>query len=86
MNGKIVRFGRMSVLLNIFGTITSGLLFPVLTAIFYPQPEWQGADLFISSFHPLQTATFFCGIFLVTGSLLTFSTLYLVAGNDKKQL
>ncbi len=85
MKSNLVHFGKMSVWINILGIITSGLLFPVLTAIFHPQPEWQGAERFIGSFHPLQTATFFCGFFLVTGSLLTFSTLYLMSGNDKKQ-
>ncbi len=84
MNSKLARFGRNAVYLNIFGIIFSGLVFPVLTAIFYPQPLWQSPDLFIESFHPLQTATFFCGYFLVIGSLLTFLVLYLTSNETKK--
>jgi len=49
-----------------------------------PQPTWKNAELFMDSFNPLQTATFFCGFFLVIGSLLTFITLYLIANQEKK--
>jgi hypothetical protein len=49
-----------------------------------PQPEWRGAELFIRSFNPLQMATFFCGFFLVIGSLLTFITLYITAREERK--
>jgi hypothetical protein len=78
------QFGITATYVNIFGIIFSGLVFPVLTMIFCPQPEWQGAALFVKSFHPLQTATFFCGYFLVIGSLLTFIVLYLTARIEKK--
>lgn len=84
MNAKPGRFGRNAVYLNIFGIISSGLVFPVVTAIFHPQPVWQNSALFTESFHPLQTATFFCGYFLVIGSLLTFLALYLTSKKSKK--
>jgi hypothetical protein len=80
------RFGIIAIYLNMFGIIFSGLVFPVLTMILCPQPVWQGADLFVKSFHPFQTATFFCGYFLVIGSLLTFIVLYLTASLEKKVL
>jgi len=81
---QTLTFGIIAIYLNIFGIIFSGLVFPVLTMILCPQPVWQGADLFVKSFHPLQTATFFCGYFLVIGSLLTFIVLYLTARIEKK--
>lgn len=84
MNSKLVRFGRNAVYLNIFGILFSGLIFPVITAIFYPQPVWQSPELFIQSFHRLQTATFFCGYFLVIGLLLTFVALYFTTRKTKK--
>jgi hypothetical protein len=59
-------------------------VFPVLSTLFFPQPQWQGHELFIKSFHPIQTATFFCGFFLVIGSLLTFVVLYKTAPDEKK--
>lgn len=84
MDSKLIPFGKSAVYLNIFGIIFSGLVFPVITAIFFPQPLWQSPELFIESFHPLQTATFFCGYFLVIGSLLTFIVLYLTSVESKK--
>ncbi len=76
------KFGVIAVYLNMFGILFSGLVFPVLSMIFTPQPPWQDAALFVKSFHPLQTATFFCGYFLVIGSLLTFIVLYLTADSE----
>ncbi len=83
-NKKLIRFGLWAVYLNIFGIIFSGLVFPVISTIFFPQPQWQGPELVIHSFHPIQTATFFCGFFLVIGSLMTFAVLYKIAPENKK--
>lgn len=83
-NQQITSFGRKAVYLNMFGIVFSGLVFPVISTLFYPQPVWKNADLFINSFHPVQTATFFCGFFLVIGSLMTFISLYMLAGREKK--
>jgi len=77
-------YGRNAVIINMFGIVFSGLVFPLLAMIFTPQPPWQDAALFASSYHPLQTLTFFCGFFLVIGSLLTFAVLYLTAPANKK--
>ena len=79
-----LKFGRTAIYLNMFGIIFSGLVFPVLSMLYTPQPKWQDAALFVRSFHPLQTATFFCGYFLVIGSLLTFIALYVTAKAEKK--
>lgn len=79
MNEQYLKFGRVAVITNMFGIVFSGLVFPVLSLIFTPQPPWRDAALFVESFHPLQTATFFCGYFLVIGSLLTFIVLYKTA-------
>lgn len=84
MDSKLIQFGRNAVYINILGILFSGLIFPVITAIFFPQPVWQNPELFIEHFHPLQTATFFCGYFLVIGSLLTFVALYLTSPETKK--
>jgi hypothetical protein len=81
---EYLRFGKAAIYLNMFGIIFSGLVFPVLVLIFTPQPKWQDAALFVKSFHPLQTATFFCGYFLVIGSLLTFIFLYAASKEEKK--
>lgn len=77
-------FGMSAIYLNLFGIIFSGLVFPVLTMLICPQPPWQDAGLFVKSFNPLQTATFFCGYFLVIGSLLTFIVLYITSRAEKK--
>lgn len=79
-NQKILQFGTIAVYVNMAGILLSGLVFPILSLIFRPQPTWQGAELFIKSFSSLQTMTFFFGYFLVIGSLLTFVSLYLLSG------
>ena len=84
MNEQYLKFGRIAVIINMFGIVFSGLVFPVLSLIFTPQPPWRDAALFVESFHPLQTATFFCGYFLVIGSLLTFIVLYKTAPENRK--
>ncbi|MDP2235635.1 MAG: hypothetical protein Q8J88_04290 [Bacteroidales bacterium] len=81
---SVLKFGKFAVYINLMGVILSGLVFPVISSIFYPQPQWQSADLFIQSYHPIQTATFFCGYFLVIGSLLTFVALYFLASKSKQ--
>ena len=80
----ILKFGKIAIYLNIFGIVFSGLVFPIISLQYYPQPPWENAALFVESFHPIQTATFFCGYFLVIGSLLTFIVLYLTAEKNKK--
>jgi hypothetical protein len=84
MNEQYLKFGRVAVITNMFGIVFSGLVFPVLSLILTPQPPWRDAALFVESFHPLQTATFFCGYFLVIGSLLTFIVLYKTAPESRK--
>ncbi|HCE56529.1 MAG TPA: hypothetical protein DER09_01730 [Prolixibacteraceae bacterium] len=84
MNEQYLKFGRIAVIINMIGIVFSGLVFPVLSMIFTPQLPWRDAAMFVESFHPLQTATFFCGYFLVIGSLLTFIALYKTATEDKK--
>ena len=81
---QAIRFGRFAVYMNISGVIFSGLVFPLLALWLHPQPAWRGAALFAESFHPLQTATFFLGFFLVIGSLLTFISLYFLSSSEKK--
>jgi hypothetical protein len=81
---QAIRFGRFAVYMNISGVVFSGLVFPLLTLWLHPQPAWRDAALFAESFHPLQTATFFLGFFLVIGSLLTFVSLYFLSRAEKK--
>lgn len=80
---KACSFGIKAVYLNIFGIVFSGLIFPLISTIFFPQPQWVSSELFINSYHPVQTLTFFCGYFLVIGSLLTFIALYLLSMEKK---
>lgn len=84
MKTSTYKFGIQSVWINMIGIITSGLIFPGLTAIWFPQPEWQGPSLFITHFHPVQTATYFCGFLLVIGSLLCFTALFYEAKDEQK--
>lgn len=82
-SGTLIKYGRISIYLNMFGIVFSGLIFPVLSQLFAPQPMWKDAQLFIANFHPLQTVTFFFGFFLVIGSLMTFIVLTLLSIREK---
>lgn len=84
MKSHEIKFARTAVFLNMFGIVFSGLVFPVVSMLMTPQPSWMDAKLFVESFHPLQTATFFCGFFLVIGSLMTFVSLYRICDEDRK--
>ncbi len=84
MKEQYLKFAHAAVITNMFGILFSGLVFPVLSQIFTPQPPWRDAALYVESFHPLQTATFFCGYFLVIGSLMTFIVLYKTTPENKK--
>lgn len=81
---EALQFAKTAIYLNIFGIFFSGLVFPLLTMFFCPQPAWKDAALFVQSFNPLQTATFFCGFFLILGSLMTFVALYFVSDGNRK--
>ena len=63
MKTSILQFGTKAVYLNIFGIFFSGLIFPVLTAVFYPQPVWHDAETFIRSFIGFRRPLFSADIF-----------------------
>ncbi|MFN8207527.1 MAG: hypothetical protein U0T82_08985 [Bacteroidales bacterium] len=84
MKENYLQFGRRAVILNMAGILLSGLLFPVLTQLICPQPSYTSLVQFAEAFHPLQTATFFSGFLLITGSLFTFVSLYFLAGSGRK--
>lgn len=81
---NLIRFGKTAVFVNMAGIVFSGLVFPALSMLLAPQPAWQGAEVFVNHFHPLQTATFFCVFFLVFGSLFTFIVLYLTSNTERR--
>jgi hypothetical protein len=75
-NPVIARYGIHIAWTNIAAVLLSGLIFPVITMIFYKQPAWEGPEVFIAHYHPFQTTTFFSGFLLVISSLLIFIVLY----------
>lgn len=81
---SILKFGRIFIWIHLIGIIFSGLFFPLLSAIFHPQPAWQNAEVFSKAYHPIQSATFFCGYLLVLGSLGTFITLHALSNKSTR--
>ncbi len=46
----VLKYGINAVCINIFGVIFSGLVFPVLTLIYCPQPPWIVSNISDSNF------------------------------------
>ena len=80
----LVHFAKTCLKVNILGILFSGLVFPVLSMVMFPQPKWNNAEIFIEHFHNVQTLTFFAGYFLVISSTLLFVVLYMMANESKK--
>jgi hypothetical protein len=52
----------------------------------HPQPPWQGPELFVLSYHPIQTLPFFLGFLLVSGFIVLVASLHAVARDGQRAL
>ena len=48
----------------------------------HPQPRWQGPEIFVRSYHPIQTLPFFLGFLLVSGFIVLVASLHAVARDE----
>lgn len=69
------RVGALGAILTAVGVLTSGPLALLAVAFVQPQPEWGGPDLFVASFHRIQTLPFYCGFLLLAGSILMLASI-----------
>ncbi len=84
MNDKISRFGTLAVWINMIGILLSGLVFPILSIFLTPQPAWVSAEIFAQHFHFLQTGTYFSGFVMLTGLVMLFVALHLLAKTEDR--
>src|SRR5690606_13128873 len=58
-----------------------GTLFPSLFAIFLQpkQPAWQSAAAFVKNYHKIQSLPIYFGFFLIGGSLILLTTIFLLS-------
>lgn len=65
----------MGAILTAVGVLTSGPLAILAVAVVQPQPEWGGPELFVTSFHRIQTLPFYFGFLLLVGSILMLASI-----------
>ena len=71
--------GTLGAILSAVGMLTSGPLALLVVPLIQPQPLWNGAALFVDSFHRIQTLPFYFFYLLVTGSILMLASVYLLS-------
>jgi hypothetical protein len=70
------RFGIYGAIATITGILLSGPLGLLLVGITHPQPEWQGASMFVEHYHFIQTIPYWLGFLLVGGYVVLMSAIY----------
>jgi len=73
------RIGMLGAVLSAIGILTSGPLAVLVVALVQPQPLWDGPDLFVDSFHRIQTLPFYFGFLLAMGSIMMLVSVYLLS-------
>jgi len=76
---RAARIARISAILVIAGIVLSGPLAVALVNITHPQPAWDGAARFAESYHPIQSAPYLGGIFLVCALVMLIASLHAIA-------
>ncbi len=79
-----LRTGIWGAALTIAGILLSGPIGLLAVMTFSPSPAWVDAASYVQHFHPLQTAPFFGGFFLVGGYVVLVAALYQLAEEHQK--
>jgi len=80
------RTGRYGAACTPLGALLSGPVAMLVGNATYPPPPWQGPELFVRSYHPVQTLPFFLGFILVSGFIVLVATLHAVARGEQRAL
>jgi len=65
--------------LTLVGILLSGPLALLLVELVSPQPAWQGVEVFLAHYHPIQAAPFFAGFLLVGSYAALVAALHVLA-------
>jgi hypothetical protein len=86
MVARATRVGIYGAALILAGILLSGPLALLLVNATHPQPPWQGPELFVQNYHPVQSLPFFGGFFLVGGFVLLIASLHASSGQGERAL
>ncbi|MCB9121698.1 MAG: hypothetical protein H6640_18395 [Caldilineaceae bacterium] len=70
--------------MTVAGILLSGPIGLLAVTIVHPSPPWLDAASYAQFFHPIQTAPFFGGFFLVGGYVVMIAALYELADEQQK--
>jgi hypothetical protein len=78
-NIAVYNFGILGAIFIMVGTI-----FPSLFAIFLKpkQPVWESVEVFVEHYHIIQGLPFYFGFFLIGGSIMLLTSIYLLSNNQ----
>lgn len=79
-----LRAGIWGAALTVAGILLSGPIGLLAVTVLHPSPPWIDAASYAQSFHPIQTAPFFGGFFLVGGYVVMMAALYELADEGQK--
>ncbi|MCB0050825.1 MAG: hypothetical protein KDE24_14940 [Caldilinea sp.] len=79
-----LRAGIWGAALTVAGILLSGPIGLLAVTIVHPSPPWLDAASYAQFFHPIQTAPFFGGFFLVGGYVVMIAALYELADEQQK--
>lgn len=79
-----LRAGIWGAALTVAGILLSGPIGLLAVTMIHPSPPWIDAASYAQFFHPIQTAPFFGGFFLVGGYVVMMAALYELADEQQK--
>ena len=79
-----LRAGIWGAALTVAGILLSGPIGLLAVTMIHPSPPWIDAASYAQFFHPVQTAPFFGGFFLVGGYVVMMAALYELADEQQK--
>lgn len=71
-------------ILLIVSALASGPIGVALVRLLAPQPDWQGAGIFINNFSHIQSLPYFLGYGLIIGAVLLVSKIYQLAKEEDR--
>jgi hypothetical protein len=80
------RAGRYGAACTLSGVLLSGPVAMLVVNTTHPQPPWQGTEIFVRSYHPVQTLPFFLGFVLVGGFIMLVASLHAIARDEQRAL
>ncbi len=82
-NNEINRLIAVSALVTMVGLLFSGPVGLLVTSLIKAQPPWDGAEVFIASYHPVQILPFLFGFVMIYGFVMFISAVAKLAQDNR---